>query len=562
MQKNHREDELIMPRRAYPYGRESHLKSVHGDGPARQADFAAQISEEEGWYLDDTYHFADLGRSGFHGDHLGPKGHLTRFLKMVREGTITSGSVLVIENLDRLSRQEVDLAYDVFREILKAGIWIATKQPRRIYKRENTGLMDLMEPVWLFYLAHEESAKKSMRVAHAWQTRRKNTRESNAPHRGRHPGWLRRTATGYEVPPRNARTLVAIFRMLTEGLGIHRLTARLNARPEDYPCFSRTGKWNKAYLRKIVHGREVLGEYQPYTGRGKNRRPEGTPVKDHYPAVVTEEERDLALAALAGRRGKSGRPGDRETNLFTGLVFEAGTGAKMSIDGYRTPDRPYHYLLPNKDNLGSRQGRCFPYRQFEPGVRKRIGQLTARDVLPPASVSNAREQRIAELTSNLVRIGQRLETTGRELDAEDDPETRAQLRASLKRLGEEKRLVGAELEVLKLESRSGRAEALATVKSLDDLLREAEGTPEEADLRRKLKAAIQMVVESIWIKVQVINRNYFIGHVQIYLRSGVRRYVQLFPARPPQGFRPWDLSECDFRAGNVGDVADDPEAVA
>jgi DNA invertase Pin-like site-specific DNA recombinase len=204
MRKNHQEGEFLMPRRSYPYGRESHPKQRHGDGPARQADFAAEISEEEGWCLDDTYHFADIGRSGFHGEHLGPKGHLTRFLTMVRNGTITSGSVLIIENLDRLSRQEVDLAYDVFREILRAGIWIATRQPRRIYKRENTGLMDLMEPIWLFYLAHEESAKKSMRVAHVWQTRRRKARESNEAHGGYHPNWLRRTATGYEVSPQNA----------------------------------------------------------------------------------------------------------------------------------------------------------------------------------------------------------------------------------------------------------------------------------------------------------------------------------------------------------------------
>jgi hypothetical protein len=314
----------------------------------------------------------------------------------------------------------------------------------------------------------------------------------------------------------------------------------------------------------MVRGREVLGEYRPHTGRGKDRHPVGNPVKNYYPAVVTEEERDLALAAFSRRKGKVGRPGRTETNLFTGLVFEAGTGLKMSVDGFAPPGKrvAYNYLGPSKEYVGGRRGRCLSYRQFESGVRKRIGQFTARDVLPPASVSDAREQRIAELTSNLVRIGQRIETTGRELDTEDDPETRQQLRASLKRLGEEKRLVGAELEVLKLESRSGRAEALATVKSLDELLQEAEGTPEEAELRRKLKAAISVVVDSIWVKIQVIDHSHLIGHAQIYLRSGARRYVQLLPENPPKGMKPWDLSDCDFRAGDVGDVADDPEAVA
>ncbi len=90
-----------------------------------------QLSSEEGWCLDDSLVFVDKGRSGFHGDNLKPIAGLTQFLDAVRTGRVTPGSVLIIENLDRLSRQDVDIAYDLFRSIIKAGIWIATKTPPR-----------------------------------------------------------------------------------------------------------------------------------------------------------------------------------------------------------------------------------------------------------------------------------------------------------------------------------------------------------------------------------------------------------------------------------------------
>jgi hypothetical protein len=41
-----------------------------------------------------------------------------------------------------------------------------------------------------------------------------------------------------------------------------------------------------------------------------------------------------------------------------------------------------------------------------------------------------------------------------------------------------------------------------------------------------------VVVESIWVKVQTIDRYHFVGHAQIYLRSGTRRYTEATPVFP------------------------------
>jgi DNA invertase Pin-like site-specific DNA recombinase len=102
----------------------------------------------------------DKGCSDFPGDNLKVTAGLALFLKAI-SGRVTTGSVLIIENIDRLSRQEVDVVYDLFRGILKAGVWIATKSPPRIAKRESNSFMDLMEPVWLISFAHMENKRAS-----------------------------------------------------------------------------------------------------------------------------------------------------------------------------------------------------------------------------------------------------------------------------------------------------------------------------------------------------------------------------------------------------------------
>jgi hypothetical protein len=60
---------------------------------------------------------------------------------------------------------------------------------------------------------------------------------------------------------------------------------------------------------------------------------------------------------------------------------------------------------------------------------------------------------------------------------------------------------------------------------------------------------------AVWLLRQSIGPRSAIGHVQIYLRSGRRIYRQLLRRTMPPGFAPWDLSGCDFRAGDIGDVA-------
>ena len=47
------------------------------------------------------------------------------------------------------------------------------------------------------------------------------------------------------------------------------------------------GVWNRPYISKILRDRRAVGEHQPC---GKGRKPDGEPIKNYFPAVVSEEE--------------------------------------------------------------------------------------------------------------------------------------------------------------------------------------------------------------------------------------------------------------------------------
>lgn len=105
---------------AYSYVRWSSAEQSKGDSLRRQlAKFQDYCNRKGLTPAEDS--FTDRGRSGYRKEHLSATGELRRFLNLVQDGTIEPGSTLVIENLDRLGRQDVDDAYDVFRSMLRAG---------------------------------------------------------------------------------------------------------------------------------------------------------------------------------------------------------------------------------------------------------------------------------------------------------------------------------------------------------------------------------------------------------------------------------------------------------
>src|SRR5438067_338266 len=109
----------------YSYIRFSNAAQREGDSLRRQTEKALAYCQRRGWVLDESLTLRDLGVSAFRGDNA-LVGNLRTFLDAVARGTVLPGSILLVESVDRISRQGIDDGYDLCKRILKAGVHIVT----------------------------------------------------------------------------------------------------------------------------------------------------------------------------------------------------------------------------------------------------------------------------------------------------------------------------------------------------------------------------------------------------------------------------------------------------
>src|SRR5205807_2466605 len=106
--------------------------------------------------------------SAFHGTNAAT-GALRGFLDACEESRIRPGSYLIIENLDRLSRDETLSAVSLFLSILQHGITLVTIFPEQEFSAENLDMARLVLAVAEMSRGHSESLAKSVRSKSNWE---------------------------------------------------------------------------------------------------------------------------------------------------------------------------------------------------------------------------------------------------------------------------------------------------------------------------------------------------------------------------------------------------------
>ncbi|MEZ2408103.1 recombinase family protein [Bosea sp. RCC_152_1] len=321
-----------MPK-AYSYIRFSSAEQARGDSLRRQVAKAEKWCAERGLVLDET--LRDEGVSAYRGSNAEVGSALGSFLHLVKSAKIERGSLLLVESLDRLSRENVNVALPRFLDLINAGIVIVTMEDGQEYSsaRIERDFSPLIVSLCAMARAHEESRTKSFRVGEAWGKKRQAAREDGKPIGHRCPSWLRLMNGRYEVIPERAEIVRQIFSLAVAGYGQRAIVARLNL--DGVPVFRGSKKsqrpspsgWQTSTVRRVLTSPTVLGEYQPHTGshRAGSWKPEGDPIKAYYPAVIDEDVFWRAQRALEGRRvsdgsrGRGGRRGKGIAHLLLGL---------------------------------------------------------------------------------------------------------------------------------------------------------------------------------------------------------------------------------------------------
>lgn len=366
--------------------------AANRDSLRRQEMLFAEFVEENDLEVLDDLQVRDLGVSGYTGANL-EKG-LKDILDYIKEGRIQPGDYLCLESLDRLSRDNVWTSIGVLSSIITSGVKVATlsHSEKRIYDhRSNDVMSELMWSVMILSRANEESALKSKRLQSVWQNKRREAHLK--PMTGRCPGWLELRSDDRKFVIREDRAAVIrdIFDMSDAGIGSGSIAKIINGK--GIAPFSRTAKlWSKSYIDKILANRSVIGEYQPHKSvhvrdqkgilRSK-RQPEGEPIEDYFPKIVSEQLFNRVQTKRKNRRASpAGRKGQKFTNLLTGIAKCGYCGSTMNLVNKGTPPKGYVYLVCYQALHGG--GQCayklYRYDQTEHMILKYLHDLPLHDV--------------------------------------------------------------------------------------------------------------------------------------------------------------------------------------
>jgi len=400
--------------KAFSYVRMSTSGQLLGDSLRRQLEASRTYASKHGFELIDET-LRDLGVSAYKGANV-KEGALGQFLEAAKGGKIPPGSFLLVESIDRISRQEITKALTLFLSIIDAGINLVTLNDEHVYSAQKTDLTDLIVSLVGMSRAHEESLHKSRRVAAAWANKRKNA--STKPLTATCPAWLRLNSdrSRYEVIEPRAEIVRYIFAESAAGIGSYKITRLLNEKR--VRCLGPGNGWQSSSVKHLLTNRAVLGEYQCHRYVNGKRVPDGEPVKGYFPAIIDETTFYRVQGGLRQRRGRGGRKGPSVANLFAGgLLRCAYCRGTMKREGKGDRGRSSIVCYGALHGLGCERAR-WAYEDFETSVLSFVRELDLGSIMGDDDSKRAvLEKEIAALNGQLGDVRDRMEKAYGLLDA-------------------------------------------------------------------------------------------------------------------------------------------------
>lgn len=319
------------------------------DTLARQLERCQDMAKAKGWTVTDV--LTDKGRSAYKREHLLPDAELGKFMTRLRSGEFAPGTILIADNLSRLSRYPIDEAQAWIFEVNQAGLEIALADKGDIYQA-NPDVGDFITRavnLGIAYKASEEKSKMTLlSKARLWKSAEARTGKwvnlANRP-----PSWLKRKPTldGFDIIEDRAKVVRMIYQMSADGVGVVSIAGHLNSLQPPVPPFANAIKikgephmWGRSSVRQILQTPNVEGDFRPVSGVYK-----GQVIHDFYPRIVDADIVARARGDLAARRrvaGKSAASGF--TNLFAGITSCGVCGRNGNLSTSVQKGRPYAYV--------------------------------------------------------------------------------------------------------------------------------------------------------------------------------------------------------------------------
>jgi DNA invertase Pin-like site-specific DNA recombinase len=433
--------------KAYSYVRFSTPQQALGDSLRRQTEKAERYAVEHGLTLDTDLKMTDAGVSAFRGKNA-TTGALGGFLRAVESNYVPAGSYLLIENIDRLSRDHVLEASTLFSQLILAGIIIVTLTNGEVYSRQRLNeepyamLMIVLEQI----RANQENVRKSQLIGDA-KARKKQQLVANGvngkPYTRQTPAWITWSdeRKAYELLPDRAAIVREIFERTDAGDGIDRIAKDLNQRGVD-TWGGRRGQrkadhWRGSYMRKILMSSAPIGSFTPHVTehdevtRARRDVPMDA-IANMFPAVVSED-----LYWRVNRRFKTTAPrgknaGRDPKSIVAGIMRCSTCGHAIT----RVSKGTYVYLVCSRANMRAQGCKylAVPYKTVETALRENVAWLI--EEAPRGKNTAALDREIAGLVTMVGHFSDEALALADLAAQEKSPIARKRLRDKSKELSE------------------------------------------------------------------------------------------------------------------------------
>ncbi|HBB4141522.1 TPA: recombinase family protein [Escherichia coli] len=478
--------------KAYSYVRFSTPKQAQGDSYRRQLQQARDYCMTHNLVLDDKA-IEDFGVSAFRGSNR-IDGALGRFIDAVKSGQIERGSYLLVESVDRLSRQAIEEALTQFLEIVREGIVIVTLSDNQVFRSGEVDFTKLIVSIVYMARANDESEMKSRRSRAAWSNGRQQARDNNKViANSRLPSWL--TLEGDKIVPIPERVAIVneMFQMARTGQGYQQIAKVF--RDNDYKTFGQGKVWRPAGIQSVIKSRAVIGEFQPHIIYDGKRIPDGEPIFDYYPVIVSPAIFAEVQHIVDKRSNHSGsyRRG-LYNNLFSGVI-RCQCGELLRFHNKGSKGQVRNYLVCPMEGVTGCQLPYLPYNRLEPQLLQAVSRLSKvmHQRQPSTEKISTLKDELAVLQGQLdIAIKKRKKAAQSMLDFDDD--------ATFRSLFEESKATCQALEgkILQLEDDIMRLEL--SNRTIYHLLR-----PEDLDSAEQRQQFNSQLKSSI--KIEFIHEN-------------------------------------------------------
>jgi hypothetical protein len=506
-------------KKAYSYARFSSVGQREGLSIERQLQIATDYHARNLAHLPLDTSRCDEGFSAYRGKQIS-KGSLGHFLAEIKAGTVEPGSVLIVENLDRISRQGPKLARKILEQIVDNGTEIHVVNISKVlrYGWENR-IEDSVPVDCELSRAFTESSYKSNRIGHSWRTNKAKTAEGRVL-TSKLPSWLKvKNGKIVEIPEKVA-IVRAVFAHAANGLGCKKIRKAMNG-----------ANLSQTWISKTLSNRAVLGEFRPHRlVDGKRVWEEGKDevIFNYYPRIISEEEWVAARAEIDRKNCMDSetrklthggaRDSDRANNLFSGLIFDGdrsmwfqrkGKGNAFFVSACNT-DGPSHRLR---------------YDRFEKAFLEFLGDLDWRTVAgegEPAEVKTKAAQ-LNSLTNDLATLKAKMAARTAVMEETLDPGALKVLAGQVAKFEEQAAELEKTRQMVAVEVGNMRMR-LASMDSAEELLHLIRfNTPEANDVRLRLRSEIRRKVSRIELHFDTGLEGVVDADADIWLINGAHR---------------------------------------